>query len=124
MTWFIMILIILVFISTINNFIMYKKTESKINCPNEFISYKKDNLKFRNITFFYKDKIYEKCKKNDYKDKIDSDNIQRYQYDVIIDDLINYIKKKYKNKIYIIENNNNNTQLNISDQDFTNINTL
>ena len=97
---------------------MYNKVKTNYKCPSNFVV-NSNNKRFRTLTFFYNKKILKKCHKTDIYNKE-----RKFNYDEIIDKIINDIKKKYKNKIYIIENNNNNNQLNISDEDVVNINAL
>ena len=119
----IFVLIILLALSIANNYILYKKkTNEKQNFNYVDTNILPDNIGFINYTFFYnKDLKFNKCHKNDLKNK---DNSAKKPYmKIILDDHIANLKKKFLNKCVILSNNNN-SELNIEDHQILILNSL
>ena len=123
MTFIIIILIILLIVSIVNNYIMYQRKINFASCPKQIINKINlpDNTDYKNIIFFYKKNKYDKCYKRDLKDKIDSSKVNRYEGEMIIKEMIDSIKRKYSDKIYIISNSNNLSTINLSDENIIGI---
>lgn len=115
----IIILIILLSLSIINNYYMYIYSY-KDSCPTNYIytSNLPENLKFQTITFFYKDKKFKKCHKDDYKI---TDIPIRVEGEMTLKNILDNINPK--NIKYIINKSNSNT-LNISEKEYLNLRNL
>lgn len=98
---------------------MYKYSYKNI-CFDKYINLTNipDNIKFKTITFFYKDKEYQKCHKNDYKN---SNINHRCESEMIINKFLNSLNK---NKIRYNLNNNNKSPLNIKESTLSSIRNL
>ena len=119
MEYLIIILIILLLLSIINNFFMYKYSYKNI-CNDKFINLNDipDDIKIKTITFFYKDKEYKKCHKNDFK----NNNINyRCESEMKINNFLNSLNE---NKIKYNLNKNYNSQLQIKESILTSIRNL
>ena len=114
MTILIVVLMILLILSVVNNYYMYYYNY-KESCPTKYIynSNLPEDLKFTTITFFYKDKTFKKCHKDDYKI---TDVPVRKEGEMIIQNMLNNFDKN-SSLNYIINKNNTNT-LDISEQEY------
>ena len=115
----IIILLILLTLSIINNYIMYKYGIQK-ECNKLYVKSSQfpDNIKFKTITFFYKNKPFKKCIKEDYLLKEVPD---RNDGEVEIESII---KKLNNNKITSIINEDNSNELHISQVNHSKIKNL
>jgi hypothetical protein len=112
MSILIVILIILLVLSIINNLYMYHYNYNE-SCPDKYI-YQGNlpkNIKFKTITFFYKDAVFNKCHKNDYKL---TDVPIRDEGEMTLTNML----EKLNNKVKYIINKNNTTPLQISELDY------
>ena len=84
-------------------------------CPTKYIYNSKlpEDIKFSTITFFYKDKTFKKCHKDDYKI---TDVPIRQEGEMTINNMLSNLDKN-KNIKYIINKVNSNT-LNVSEQEY------
>ncbi len=115
----IIILLILLTLSIINNFIMYKYSIEK-ECGKLYVNSSQlpSNVKFKTFTFFYKDKPYKKCIKQDYLlEKIPERNNGEVEID-------NLMKKLDNNRVTLIKNETNMNELFISEVNYTKIKNL
>ena len=102
---------------------MYHKKFVKIDCPENIINklHLPDNIEYKNITFFYKKKPYNKCYKDDLRNKINSKEEKRYEGNMILNDCLQNIKKEFPSSIYYLENQSNSSFINLNDEDLLNI---
>ena len=110
------ILLILLTLSIINNFLMYKYGYRN-ECPTSYVktSGLPSNIKFKTFTFFYKDKPFNKCLKEDYLlEKIPD----RYDGEVQLKSILN---KLNNNKVTWIKNDENINELYIDEVNYSNI---
>tara|TARA_B100000902_G_C27311603_1_gene918766 strand:- start:2103 stop:2462 length:360 start_codon:yes stop_codon:yes gene_type:complete len=119
MTILIVVLIILLVLSIINNFYMYHYNYNE-SCPKNYIysGNLPKNLKYKTITFFYKDNKFNKCHKNDYNK---SDIPIRYEGDMTLNNMLSNLNNK---KIKYIINNDNILPLEISELDYLKLRNL
>ena len=105
---------------------MYNRKINNTPCPSKIINSTilPDNISYKNITFFYKKKFYNKCYKDDLKKNIDSFKEKRYQGEMILKDTLTNIKNKYSDKIYYIINDDNSSVIKLSDENILGINYL
>jgi hypothetical protein len=118
MTILIVVLIILLVLSIINNFYMYHYNYNEL-CPEKYIysGNLPKNLKFKTITFFYKNTNFNKCHKNDYNI---SDIPIRYEGDMILNDVLS----KLNNKVKYVINKENASPFKISELDYLKLRNL
>ena len=118
MTILIIVLIILLTLSIINNYYMYYFCNE--SCPTKYIysTNLPENLNFQTITFFYKNKKFKKCYKDDYKI---TDIPIRKEGEMILKNILDNINDK--DMKYIINKSNSNT-LNITEKEFLNLRNL
>ena len=102
----VVILIILLIISIGNNYFTYKFLNFK---NNYYINNFPSDFRFMTITFFYKNKIFDMCHKND-KEKSD---IKIRNYHEM--NILNLLEKLDKDNIYYIVNRNNKNYLYLND---------
>lgn len=102
---------------------MFQRKINNIECPNKIINNINlpDNTEYQNITFFYKKIPYNKCYKDDLKNKIISENEKRLQGDMILRDSLNMIKNKYSDKIYFLVNDDKSSIIKLSDENILGI---
>jgi len=114
MTILIVVLIILLVLSIINNYYMYQYNYNE-SCPTKYIYSTKlpENVKFSTITFFYKDKTFKKCHKDDYKI---TDVPIRQEGEMAVKNILNNLDKN-KNIKYIINKSNSNV-LEVQETDY------
>ena len=114
MTILIIVLIILLVLSIINNYYMYQYNYNE-SCPTKYIYNTKlpENVKFSTITFFYKDKTFKKCHKDDYKI---TDIPIRQEGEMTIKNILDNLDKN-KNIKYIVNKSNSNN-LEIGEKDY------
>ena len=115
----IIILLILLTLSIINNFIMYQHGIKK-ECNKLYVSSENfpDNIKFKTVTFFYKDKPYKKCIKEDYMlQKVPDRNYGEVEIN-------NILKKFNKDRVSWIVNDINSNELDINEVNYTKIRNL
>ena len=114
MTILIIVLLILLVLSVVNNYYMYYYNYAE-SCPTKYIysTNLPEDLKFSTITFFYKDKTFKKCHKDDYKI---TDIPVRKEGEMAIKSMLSNLDKN-NNLNYIINKNNSNT-LELSEHDY------
>jgi len=120
MTILIIILIILLTLSIINNFYMYNYNY-KESCVEKYV-YSLDlpkDLKYKTITFFYKDKTFKKCFKDDYKL---TDIPIRQENEMLINNFLSSINNNPE-ILYII-NKNNSSSLKLNEINFLKLRNL
>jgi len=102
---------------------MYQRKVEILKCPTKQINNLNlpDNTEFKNVIFFYKKNDYNKCYKNDLKNNIDSKDKKRYVGEMIVENTLNNLKKKHSNIIYFIENDDNSSRINLSDENILGI---
>lgn len=110
-------------ISIVNNYIMYQRKVEILKCPKNQVNKLNlpDNTEFKNVIFFYKKNKYDKCYKNDLKNNINSNELKRYKGQMVIEDTLDMIKRKNSNNIYFIENDDNSSRINLTDENILGI---
>tara|TARA_X000000950_G_scaffold287647_1_gene400850 strand:+ start:7 stop:369 length:363 start_codon:yes stop_codon:yes gene_type:complete len=112
----IIILLILLTLSILNNFLMYKYGYTN-ECPTQYVQSAglPKNVKFKTITFFYKDKLFNKCLNSDYLLETVPD---RNEGEVAVDRIISQLDK---DKILWVSNPNNSNELTINEVNHSNM---
>ena len=110
---------ILLSLSIINNYYMYYFCYNE-SCPSKYIYNQNipQNLNFKTITFFYKDKKFKKCHRDDYKI---TDIPIRQEGEMILKNILENVNNK--NIKYIINESNSST-LNISEKEYLKLRNL
>ena len=114
----IIILSILLILSILNTYYIYYYNYN-FKCPKYYFNNNNipSNIKFKTITFFYKNDLYKKCYKNDYN--IDNTPI-RNKFEMKFDNLINTLGNDF---VYIV-NHKNKPFIQPNEQQFTKIRKL
>ena len=102
---------------------MYQRKVDILKCPNNLINNLTlpDNTEYKTITFFYKKNKYNKCYKDDLKNKINSEKENRFTGEMHLNNILNNLKNKHSNVIYFIENKDNQSRINLSDENILGI---
>ena len=97
----IIILSILLILSILNTYYIYYYNYN-FKCPKYYFNNNNipSNIKFKTITFFYKNDLYKKCHKNDYN--IDNTLI-RNKFEMKFNNLINTLGNDF---VYIVNHKN------------------
>lgn len=97
----IIILSILLILSILNTYYIYYYNYN-FKCPKYYFNNNNipSNIKFKTITFFYKNDLYKKCHKNDYN--IDNTPI-RNKFEMKFNNLINTLGNDF---VYIVNHKN------------------
>lgn len=101
-------LLILLIISITNNYFTYKFSKYK-NSNKFYLNNVPSNLRYMTISFFYKDKEFDMCHKNDNE----KSDIKIRNYNEM--NIFNVLEKLNKDNIYYIVNRNNKNYLYLND---------
>ncbi len=102
---------------------MYQRKIVTGNCPKNILNNLNlpENTEYKNIIFFYKKKPYDKCFKDDLRNKVNSKDQKRYKGQMIINEILETIKNRHADSIYYLINEKNSSTVNLSDENILGI---